>query len=368
MKMKYNKGEWSEAYAFVKLLGEGKVHASDENLNIIHERFYTIFKIFQDDIRKFYEIDSNRQIINVIDRNGDIVSQIDSSKFIDIADESLDIIKNSRGSSFEVPILKDFLKELGIINFKGSSAKKEDIKMEILDLDLDIPKTLNFTIKSYLGNKPTLFNASTATNFLFKIENISDEEVEYLNSINKDTDRQWRKKRFGKIFEGYLNKNYNVTFVEEKDKTLYQNLRLIDSSLPKILAFMLFYFYSHDGVASVSDLTKYLTRYNPLELDDSEKGTFYKKKVSEFLEAVTFGMMPGEKWDGTHEISGGLLTVRKDGDIVCHHIYYDNVSLKNFLFKHTKFESPSGSRHGYGDIYKENGEVFFKLNLQVRFK
>ena len=101
--MKYNKGEWSEAYAFVKLLGEGKVHASDENLNIIHERFYTIFKIFQDDIRKFYEIDSNRQIINVIDRNGDIVSQIDSSKFIDIADESLDIIKNSRGSSFEVP-------------------------------------------------------------------------------------------------------------------------------------------------------------------------------------------------------------------------------------------------------------------------
>ena len=198
MKMKYNKGEWSEAYAFVKLLGEGKVHASDENLNKIHERFYTIFKIFQDDIRKFYEIDSNRQIINVIDRNGDIVSQIDSSKFIDIADESLDIIKNSRGSSFEVPILKDFLKELGIINFKGSSAKKEDIKMEILDLDLDIPKTLNFTIKSYLGNKPTLFNASTATNFLFKIENISDEEVEYLNSINKDTDRQWRKKRFGK--------------------------------------------------------------------------------------------------------------------------------------------------------------------------
>ena len=28
--MKYNKGEWSEAYAFVKLIGEGKVFASDE--------------------------------------------------------------------------------------------------------------------------------------------------------------------------------------------------------------------------------------------------------------------------------------------------------------------------------------------------
>lgn len=363
-----NKGEWSEAYTFVKLLGEGKVYASDENLNKLQERNYTIFKIFQDDIRKFYEVDSNRQIINVVDRNGEIVSQIDSSKFIAIAEESLNIIKNSRGSSFEVPVLYGFLNELGIRNFKGSSTKKEDLKMEILDLDLNMPKILKFTIKSYLGNNPTLFNASTATNFLFKIENITDDEVDYLNSINKDSHKQWRKIRFGKIFEGLLNKKYKVSFVEEKDKPLYQNLRLIDSSLPEILAFMLFYFYSHDGVASVSDLTKYLIRYNPLELDDSEKAIFYMKKVSEFLEAVTFGMMPGEKWDGTHEITGGLLTVRKDGDIVCHHIYYDNAALKNFLFKHSKFESPSGSRHKYGDIFKENGEVFFKLNLQVRFK
>lgn len=366
--MAFNKGEWSEAYAFVKLLGEGKVFASDENLNRIHKRFYTIFKIFQDDIRKYYEIDYNKQIVNIVDRNGNVISQINSKEFINIADESLAIIKNSKGSSFEVPILKEFLNEIGIRNFKGSSTKKEDIKMEILDLDLNIPKILNFTIKSYLGNKPTLFNASTATNFLFKIENISDDEVDYLNSINANTNKLWRKVRFGKIFDGYLDKKYKVTFVEEKNKTLYQNLRLIDSSLPKILAFMLFYFYSHEGIASVSDLTKYLTRFNPLGLDDSEKKTFYGKKVSEFLEAVTFGMMPGEKWDGTHEINGGLLTIKKDGDILCHHIYYDNVSLKNFLFKHTKFESPSGSRHKYGDIYKENGEVFFKLNLQVRFK
>ena len=253
--MKYNKGEWSEAYAFVKLLGEGEVYASDENLNKIHERYYVIFKIFNEDIKRFYEVDSDRRIIKVVDRKDSILSQIDASKFIDIANKSLEIIKKSKGSSFEVPVLYEFLNELGIRNFKGSSTKKEDLKMEILDLDLNMPKVLKFTIKSYLGNNPTLFNASTATNFLFKIENITDEEVDYLNSINKDTDRQWRKIRFGKIFEGLLNKKYKVSFVEEKDKPLYQNLRLIDSSLPEILAFMLFYFYSHDGVASVSDLT-----------------------------------------------------------------------------------------------------------------
>ena len=32
MALRGNKGEWSEAYAFIKLLGEGKVYAADENL------------------------------------------------------------------------------------------------------------------------------------------------------------------------------------------------------------------------------------------------------------------------------------------------------------------------------------------------
>jgi len=30
-------------------------------------------------------------------------------------------------------------------------------------------------------------------------------------------------------------------------------------------------------------------------------------------------------------------------------------------------ESPSATRHKYGEIYKENGDTFIKLNLQVRF-
>ena len=362
--MGFNKGEWTEAYTFIKLLGEGQVFAADENLNKIDEKAYTIFKIFQENIKRYYEIDSKNQKINIVDFEGNLIDSKDSIDFVKKADESLGDIIKGKGRSFEVPILEEFLNDIGIYNLKSAADKKEDIKMEILDLKLDNPKTLNFSVKSFLGEDPTLFNASRDnTNFLFKIEGLSEDEMKSINSIKS------RIERIGEIFRQYKNNNYRVEFIDEKDKILYQNLRLIDSSLPKILAVMVFYFFSHKGINSVSDLTDILIQNNPLNLEDSEKGNFYNKKISEFLEAVAFGMVPATKWDGNNEINGGFLSVLKDGEILCHHLYYDNISLKNYLMNHTRFDYPAGSpkKHDYGFIFNENGEFFLKLNLQVRF-
>ena len=363
--MAFNKGEWAEAYTFVRLLGEGQIYAADENLNKIDERFYTIFKIFQDNIRTYYEIDSDNQKINIIDFEGNIIGSRDSIDFMEKADEFLEYIKEGEGSSFELSELSEFFNGLGIYKLKGSSNKKEDIKMEVLDLKLNRPKILNYTIKSFLGRAPTLFNASKDnTNFLFKIKGLSDEDMQELN-------HKKRKERFMKILEEYQNQTYQIEFIEKEDnKTLYQNLRLIDSNLPKIIAFILFYYFSHRRVTSISDLTNHLIEYNPLNLDDSEKDNFYKKKIIDFLLAVSFGLMPASRWNGHYENNGGMISVLSNGDILCHHIFYDNLSLKNYLFNHTKLDSPDAkiSRNDYGYIFKENGEFFFKLNLQVRFK
>lgn len=42
-----NKGEWSEIYTLLKLLGEGKVYAGDQNLNRIQNLFYPIIMILR---------------------------------------------------------------------------------------------------------------------------------------------------------------------------------------------------------------------------------------------------------------------------------------------------------------------------------
>lgn len=43
--LKGNKGEWSEAYAFFKLLSDGMLYAADSRLNKIETMYFPILKI-----------------------------------------------------------------------------------------------------------------------------------------------------------------------------------------------------------------------------------------------------------------------------------------------------------------------------------
>ena len=78
-------------------------------------------------------------------------------------------------------------------------------------------------------------------------------------------------------------------------------------------------------------------------------------------------MMPSKVWTGEYDATGGYLIVKADGEILCYHIYNKN-EFEDYLLVNTKLETASSSRHGFGEIYEENGELFFKLNLQIRFK
>jgi type II restriction enzyme len=53
-------------------------------------------------------------------------------------------------------------------------------------------------------------------------------------------------------------------------------------------------------------------------------------------------------------------------EILCYHIYNRN-EFENYLIANTKLETASSSRHDFGTIYEKNGQLYFKLNLQIRF-
>lgn len=64
-----NKGEWSEIYTLFRLLGEGKVHAGDANLEKM-ELFYPILNIIREESKLYeYKPDSTKNIV-VIDEDG----------------------------------------------------------------------------------------------------------------------------------------------------------------------------------------------------------------------------------------------------------------------------------------------------------
>jgi hypothetical protein len=76
--------------------------------------------------------------------------------------------------------------------------------------------------------------------------------------------------------------------------------------------------------------------------------------------------MPSKVWTGQYDATGGYLIIKENGDVLCYHIYNRN-EFEDYLFNNTKLDTASSSRHDFGTIYEENGELYFKLNLQIRF-
>ncbi len=62
-----NKGEWSEVYAFFKLLADGRLYCGDGHLNRYDEKYYPILEIFRNDApdRNAYQVHSAKKSILV---------------------------------------------------------------------------------------------------------------------------------------------------------------------------------------------------------------------------------------------------------------------------------------------------------------
>ncbi|KZX14370.1 HpaII family restriction endonuclease [Methanobrevibacter filiformis] len=360
----FNRGEWSEAYTFTKLLGEGKVYAADEKLDKIEDEFYPILKIIKKELEKQFIRDSNLNIVQVTDLEGNTQISMSVEKFLEISEKLLIIIKESKGSSFSIPTLESFFNDLGIIKFKSSSNDKSDLTMEIKDLGTLLSKEYNFSIKSELGSKPTLLNASKSTNFIYKIEGIEDYEINELMKITKKTDNKWLKIRIYNILEKINRKGYNLSFHEIENPHFSSNLKLIDSNLPFIVSQILLHFYSTEKISDIKSLTEFLINKNPLNLPNKDSELFYKTNIIELIKAAAFGMMPSKKWNKEYDVNGGILTVKKDGNVLCHHIFYNKKQLDEYLYRNTKLDTPSTKRYKQGDLYKldSDNNYYFKLN------
>ena len=88
--------------------------------------------------------------------------------------------------------------------------------------------------------------------------------------------------------------------------------------------------------------------------------------MKRFLFSVALGLRPADQWNGRDEANGGYIIVREDGEISAYHLY-NRGDFEDYLFTHTRFDTPSTSRHGFGEVYQENGQWYFDLNCQIRF-
>ncbi|MGP1494520.1 MAG: HpaII family restriction endonuclease [Streptobacillus sp.] len=353
-KMGFNKGEWSELYAIFYLLANRKLNLVDCKLNLIDNNIFFVESIISKKKNGVIKFDIQNDIV-IPEIFGEKIEPIKIEEIIKFKEQVFyNIITGSDGSgSFEIDYVNQWLEQHNILTkFKAKAGVKEDIFLLNLDFNRNQKIELGYSIKSQLGSPATILNASDHTNIRYKIIGLNDEQINEINSINT---RNKLKDRILKIYE-YGGKIYFDKVVSE---CFDRNLRMIDTALPEALSEVLLNSYT-SGNKELKELFKTSNIYT------SESLAY--KKLEDFLMSVSFGMFPSKEWNGKYSVKGGIIVVSKDSEVyVIDMVYYEN-EVKEFLINETKLDSPSSSRYDMLHLRKENGKVYFTLNLQVRYK
>lgn len=356
MKLTGNKGEWSELYAFIKLLSTGKLYAADEKVNRINNIFFPILKIIRNEdtnTHTEYVICSDKNLIE-IHLNSEMIKEIPQNLLVRLASYLYHSIVSGSNRAFQIDNSDEIMSFIDCKKISAPSTDKTDITMQIHDIHTGYEPICGFSIKSELGSAPTLLNASKATNFMFEIKGVTDSQADYINSISSKTkilDRIEKISEFG-----------TMDYVSLKNKNFEGNLMLIDTYMDNILSDILLDSYQNN-ISNCKLLIERLESRNPLGYP--RKG-LYEFKFKKFLCSIALGMMPSKAWDGNDEANGGYIIVKQDGDVLAYHIY-NRDSFEIYLLNNTKLERGSTSKHDFASIYKENDKMYINLNLQIRF-
>jgi len=354
-----NKGEWTELYSFLKTINDKKILLSDKNLNVDNNSdCFNVTKVSTLNIKESCYLDLKDRVM-VKNEQTEESQEIDVSSFLNntVLDKLAQSIKSGKGT-FSLPEFDLIQNKLGISIIKGgNSNQKADI---ILDIDNQniIKKDEGFGIKSYLGSKPTLLNSSGNTNFIFEVENLDKTHIDKVNSINTRTKL---KDRLDKIFS--LGGKFKFTEVETD--TMAYNLSMVDTIMPNLISKMLIEFFINRTFQINNNLENLFNQGLLQEYGNTDLLS-YQVKIKRLLVSVLLGFFAGKKWDGNY-VANGTIVVKENAEQVGFHII-KKTDLEDYLFENIRFDTPSTTRHRYGNLYVEkNNKVYFKLNLQLRF-
>ncbi len=359
--IKGNKGEWSEFYAFIKILADRQIFAADENLEKLSDKFFTVLKIIRGEAKKgklTYDLLPDGNEIAIYNENGE---KIGSAKSDNLKKEVGAIFskmkEEAETAAFSISVADNLIQELGCTQIKASSVNKADLVLMIHDRITPTTPELGFSIKSLLGSPSTLLNASGATNFSFVVQGYSgvSDEVNSIDGKSKMRDRM-----------RYISDHGGSLKLASVDSPVFKkNLSKIDTIFPEIMAEIVKAYYSGKGSTMEELVTGVVENEEFKQKYGYDKGD-YEYKIKNFLVSIALGMTPKKEWDGFTKAHGGYIVVKEDGEIVCYHLY-NRDEFQNYLYKNTRLETPSTTRHGFGTLYKEGENLMMKLNLQIRF-
>jgi type II restriction enzyme len=344
-----NKGEWSELYALGYLLVNGGGFAANEFANLDKSIFYRVLEVVDNPSgtsETVYRLGVSD--ITVL-QNGIGVIQISKSQIESRLKAFFEDLSSESGSaSFGLQSGEILLKLLMKTKLSASSSLTNDLHLILEDHETKIPTPRRgFSVKSEIGNPATIFNAGVATNLTYKI-------------IGEGAPKQFQEVSGVKTnLKSLKQDGFTLEFLEYDNQTLYNNLLNIDSSLPEFLAELMLAYYQ-------SATTKILAICEATWPESHPDATLKVSKIKKFLSAAFMGLRPNTLWSGYPEDFGGLLLVKKTGDVLFYYLY-NLQKFEEYLFGTLRFDTPDTGRHKFGQVYFVGEEPRIKLNLQIRY-
>ena len=335
-----NVGEWSEIYAVARLLADEVPYDLTQN----GEKIVAV-KVQHAIAEPAIQYTLSENSIEV-EQGSKLNTRLERIEISRLANLLLDDIRGKSKRTFQS---EAGLRLVEILGFAGASAVlRDDIK--ILHFSNSPESCKGVSIKSFLGAKPTLLNASPATNFVFRLSGSSN-ALSRLASLRGLTMKP--------LFLFFRENDIDLEYVSMDSNTFENSLRSFSPDLVVMVAELL-------RQAAFQPRKKLADVWGLVFQAAMEKVPKADYGLLRFLGAVGFGLQPATPWVPRTSDFGGFLTVKADGHVEL--MSEANMAdLGAQLFKELRFEWGSRTRHQFGIPYRVGEDFMIKLNLQLRF-
>jgi hypothetical protein len=344
-----NRGEWSELYAIGYLITRGGGYGADEFTKLDPSIFYKVLQIVDNPSGQSETIYKLHEREVEVFQNGVAVIRIAKEEIaIKVTSFFEDLLVHAQAHAFSLTSGEELMQLIHKDKMSASSALTADLHLILEDIETKTETPLKgFSIKSEIGSPATIFNASRSTNLTYKISGKGNPKpFEKINAVKAN-------------IETLVDNGFTLKFERFDNPTFEKSLKNIDSNLPQYLAEVLLA-YTH---STTTNMKKICEIAFPKSKKDSELKI---QKIKKFLSAASMGLKAATEWSGYPEDFGGMLLVKKDGDVLFYYLY-NMKKFEEYLFNHLRFETPLATRHGFGQVYKEGKDFYLKLNLQIRY-
>ena len=356
MAFEATKREWSELYAFFRLLADGYVHAGTPDAKKNEEFRWPVAMVQRE------EHDGTRQYIieseNIRIKGENINKLISREDFATVAEMILNGVKQSKEMDVTSPEgVEEFLDEVAIFDLEAKTEDRTDFYVAFYSVEAPL---VGFCVRSRLSPMFPLLDGGRTANFKFEQVGVkfATPTVNKINAFGEEEDVVGRMLMIERL-------GGNLKFNDAADKIFRSNLGMIDLHFPRVLGEMCRAMHL-EGMTKVNELTEYIKQLNPLKIKEEliTKHRYYEHKMKEFLLALALGMRPAKMYNGSDSAVAGFLMIDGAGEVLCYQ-KSDRQTFADFLYYNTRLEKGPTAKDKYGYLEKENGLYYFKLNLKI---